>query len=192
MCWWPSSLYATASADSTVINSCPVIGGGRHVSNGQVWCLPRWMQYRTDSMWAPKTHSLHLHLKYKSMDAWFFLGINLARIFCAWPIWAEVTHYPGNNTMISPLSINRQLKFRITARSKMGIHTKKLEKIGNKAIMPTGSYFTRVKDVFCAQALGDGVTLQRHLSQNLNQPWSTYGVSMSWSKGQCVYKFILS
>ena len=39
----------------------------------------------------------------------FSREINLVNMFCAWPIWAEVTHYLGYNIVISSLSIDRQL-----------------------------------------------------------------------------------
>ena len=70
----------------------------------------------------------------------FILGMNSIRIFCGWPIWADVTRYPGSDILIFSLSIDRQL-IRITAWSKLGMPANK-EKSGNKY---TGSYFTVVK-----------------------------------------------
>ena len=53
------------------------------------------------------------------------LGINPEINFCAWLIWAEVTRYLCNNTILSPASIDRLLNIRITAWPKLGIHANK-------------------------------------------------------------------
>ena len=58
----------------------------------------------------------------------FILGISSVRIFCAWPIWAEVTSYLGNDTVVSSLIIDRQLNIRITAWQKLGIHANEARK----------------------------------------------------------------
>ena len=55
----------------------------------------------------------------------FILGINPVMIFCDGTNWAEVTRYLENNTMISSLSTDRQLKIGITAWRKLGIQTNK-------------------------------------------------------------------
>ena len=52
------------------------------------------------------------------MQTWlpdFIMGINPFGVFCAWPFWAEEIGYLGNNTLISSLSIDRQLYTQITA-----------------------------------------------------------------------------
>ena len=43
------------------------------------------------------------------------------RNLTAWPVWVEVTGYIGNKTKISSLSIDRQLKFQLTAWQKWEI-----------------------------------------------------------------------
>ena len=55
------------------------------------------------------------------------LGMDRFRNLTAWPVWVEVTGYIGNKTKISSLSIDRQLKFQLTAWQKWEI---KLYKMG--------------------------------------------------------------
>ena len=50
-----------------------------------------------------------LHHIWNANMADFILGINPVMVFRAWPICEEITCYLGNNTMISSLSIERQL-----------------------------------------------------------------------------------
>ena len=48
------------------------------------------------------------HLHYFKVQAWlpdFIMGIIPFRIFCAWPFWAEIIRYLGNNRVISSLSV---------------------------------------------------------------------------------------
>ena len=75
----------------------------------------------------------------------FMMGINTFRIFLAWPVWEDMTRDHWNNTVISSLSIYRQLKIRITAWPKLRTHTTKLQEIGNETTKYTGSYFNVVK-----------------------------------------------
>ena len=67
------------------------------------------------------------------------------RILCVWPIWAEVTCYLGNDTVISSLSIDRQLNIRITTWPKLGNRQTKRGKIDNKTTKHTGRYFIVVE-----------------------------------------------
>ena len=72
----------------------------------------------------------------------FIMGMNQFSNLTAWPIWAEVTCYTGNKTKNSSLSIDRQLRFWITALPKLWNRT---TKNGNKSIKYTGSYSTALK-----------------------------------------------
>ena len=74
----------------------------------------------------------------------FILGINPFRICCAWPVWAAVSYHLGKNKVVSSVSIDRHFNIKIIAWHKLGMHTK-LQKIGNKTIKYTGSYFTAVE-----------------------------------------------
>ena len=70
------------------------------------------------------------------------MGMNRFRNLTAWPVWTEVTCHIGNEKRISSLSIDRQLKFYITAWPQLGSDS---AKNGNKSIKYTGSYFIAVK-----------------------------------------------
>ena len=72
----------------------------------------------------------------------FIMGMARLRIWTAWPVWAEVPVTLGIKTKLSSLSIDRQLKFKITGWPKLG---NKAAENGNKSIKCTGSYFTAVK-----------------------------------------------
>ena len=87
----------------------------------------------------------HLNLLWNTnMIAWLKHDNKSLQKCIASLVWAKLTRYLGNNTAISSLSIDGQLKIRITGRQKLGIHANKLPKIGDKTMMYKGSYFTIV------------------------------------------------
>ena len=51
----------------------------------------------------------------------FIWRINSFRVFCAWPVWAEVTCYLGNNTVISSSPINIHQNVKTTAPPNMNV-----------------------------------------------------------------------
>ena len=74
-----------------------------------------------------------------------FVNLEPFIIILTWPVGAEVTCYLRNNMVIAPLSIGSQIKIRLTAWPKLGIHTRKLQNIANKATWYRCCYFTVVK-----------------------------------------------
>ena len=91
---------------------------------------------------------------------------NPPRIFCTWPFWAEEIRFLGNNTVISSLSIVRQLWIRITAWPNLGKSTKKWN-IGNKVLMHADNYFNVVKVSRWSHESDIGL-LRRHLEHSSN------------------------
>ena len=67
----------------------------------------------------------------------FILEINSSRVFCAWPVCAEVIYYLRKNKVVYSLSIDTHLNWECTQIT--------LQKIGNKTIKYPGSYFTVVE-----------------------------------------------
>ena len=74
----------------------------------------------------------------------FVSGTNSLRTFCDSPVWADVTHYLGNDTVISFVINKQNLNVPITVWHKLRMITK-LQHSWNKAIEYTGSYFTAEK-----------------------------------------------
>ena len=66
----------------------------------------------SSSRWR-KLKATSLHLRQILLPD-FILGMNRSWIFCAWPIWREITCYLGSFTVISTLSIDGQLNTRMT------------------------------------------------------------------------------
>ena len=60
--------------------------------------------------------------KHGCLTCHFLMGMNRFRYSDAWPVWAEVTNHVGNKINIYSLSIDKQLKFWIAARPKLGNH----------------------------------------------------------------------
>ena len=76
------------------------------------------------------------------MAAWLHHGNDLPQELNCLTSLGRSTSHIGNKTKLSSLSIDRQLKFKITAWPKLG---NKAAVNGNKSIKCTGSYFTAVK-----------------------------------------------
>ena len=90
----------------------------------------------------------HLHCLWNTSMA-AILGINTFRICFTWPVWTRVTHYRGNHTVIYFLSIDKQLKFRITVCHNWEYTQTKLQTFGNKTQKYTSSYFTALSCSTC-------------------------------------------
>ena len=85
----------------------------------------------------------HIHYLWNiNMAAWLHHGNNLPQELNCLTSLGRSTSHIGNNTKLSSLPIDRQLKFNITAWSKLG---NKATENGNKSIKYRGSYFTAVK-----------------------------------------------
>ena len=84
----------------------------------------------------------HIHYLWNTnMAAWLHHGNNLPQELNCLTSLGRSTSHIGNNTKLSSLSIDRQMKFNITAWPKLG---NKAAENGNKSIKYTGSYFTAV------------------------------------------------
>ena len=75
----------------------------------------------------------------------FILRINPFRIFCAWSVWAEVTNYHGNNTVIFFFNYWQALIRTKNCLTQLGnTHQQHLSRLGIRPYS-THSYFTVVK-----------------------------------------------
>ena len=85
----------------------------------------------------------HLHYLWNTnMTTWLHHGNDPPQeLNCLTSLGRRTSHI-GNKTKLSSLSIDRQLKFKITAWPKLG---NKAAENGNMSIKCTGSYFTAVK-----------------------------------------------
>ena len=100
----------------------------------------------------------------------FILGITPFRIFVTWPVKAEVTHYLQTKTVISSLSIDRQLNIRNNARPKLGIHAKKCYKRLGLRPQITQSFHCR-ESVLTVPTRQQGLFIWLPLVDDITFPW---------------------
>ena len=93
----------------------------------KVWASFHWGQWVTEDTFITFEYKIGC-----------LIGIRAFGIFLAWSVWAKVCCYVGKNTVISSVSVDRQLRYRIYIQTK-------LQKTRYKAKGYTGSYFTVVK-----------------------------------------------
>ena len=92
----------------------------------------------------------HLHYLWNTnMTAWLHHGNDPPQELNCLTYLGRRTSHIGKKTKLSSLSIDRQLKFKITAWPKLG---NKAAGNGNMSIKCTGSYFTAVKASSCTCA----------------------------------------
>ena len=132
--------------------------------HGRPWSNPTWITFTIIEIqiWLPD----------------FLLVINPIRIFCAWPIWTEVTRFLGNNTMISSLSIDRPLNIQITTWTKIGNTSKHMPNtllcasgIGETRHCWSVIYWNTPAGMGCSVLLKSRVYNKAQTSQITEQKW---------------------